>query len=98
MVTAVLRRRERSRVLENGDDLLCDKAQGCTNGNDLGVNLSSQDRMVLLSRPGHRQASERAKDLGETALGHGVLLPADWTDLIVTELLYVRVERTGSRA
>lgn len=43
--------------------------------------------MVLLDRMGHEQASEGAKDLGETALGLRVLVPADCVALILTGLL-----------
>lgn len=46
------------------DGVLCEKGQGFTDGNDLGICLPSPYCMVLLSRRGHRQASERAKDLG----------------------------------
>lgn len=63
------------------------KGLAFTNGNDLGVCSSSQYCMVLLDRMGHEQAFEGAKDLGETALGLRVLVPADCVALILTGLL-----------
>lgn len=58
------------------------KGQAFTNGNDLRVCSTSQYFMVPFGRMGHGQASEGAKDLGETALGLRVL---DCVALILTE-------------
>lgn len=58
------------------------KGQAFTDGSDLRVCSSFQYFMVLFGRIGHGQASEGAKDLGETALGLRVL---DCVALILTE-------------